>query len=295
MTRIGRTAAVLIGLVAAIVPATSVFAATNGHTVYNSLAPAQGNIPSVGFEANQASEFGNQITLARSAKVATVEVTMSSWGCQTRPGGTCVTSPGSTFNEPITLNIFQAPATSPRTQPDTPGSGLPGVLIKSVTKTFAIPFRPSASSKCTGTEAGDWFYSKLGECFPGFMTNITFNLNVTLPVAIVYGIAYNTSDYGAAPYGVLTACHSSSAGCGYDSLNVGVSEDPDNVKVGADPFPGTVYWNTTTPDNYCDTGNAGSGTFRFDSPGSTPPCWGVTAPYSSAPWYVPSVKFSTAG
>jgi hypothetical protein len=295
MPKIRRSAGVRIGLAAAILPATSVFAAPAAisNVVYKSLVPAPGNVPSVGFEATSASEFGNQITLMRTTKIGSVIATMSSWGCQTRPSGICVTAPGSTFNEPITLDIYQAPSANPSTQPDIVGSGLPGALILSVTKNFAIPYRPSASNtKCIGDEAGDWFDGKLGECFPGFATNITFNLSslhVTLPKNIVFGIAYNTSDYGSSPYGDGTACHATLEGCGYDSLNVGLGYDPDNLSTGTDPYPGTVYWSTTVAGFYCDGGNAGTGTFRFDSP-STPPCWSVFDT-TTAPWYIPAVEF----
>jgi hypothetical protein len=298
--------AIPIGLVAAILPATSVFAATttSSNVLYNSLVPSPGNLPSVGFEATQAAQFGNEITLTKSAKVATVVVTMDSWGCQSGSwtDDTCSTHAGSTFSEPITLNIFQAPASNPTTQPDTSGSGVPGALIVSVTKTFAIPYRPSANNtKCIGDESGNWFDSKNGECFPGLATNITFSLTslkVTLPKTFVYGIAYNTSDYGAAPYGDATACHSTSEGCGYDSLNIGLSQDPDNVNKGSNPYPGYVWWNTTTPSNYCDGGAAGTGTFRIDSP-STPACWGVyphgsPPTYGVAPWYMPAVEFTAS-
>jgi len=299
MVKLRRSIAVSIGLVAAIIPATSVFAATatTSKVLYNSLVPSPGNLPSIGFEATQAAQFGNEITLTRSAKLATVVVTMDSWGCQsgTWTADTCSTASGSKFTEPITLNIFRAPGTNPTTQADTPGSGLPGSPILSVTKTFSIPYRPSANNtKCIGDELGNWFDPANGECFPGLATNITFNLaslHVTLPTTFVFGIAYNTSDYGAAPYGDSTACHATSEGCGYDSLNVGLSYDPDNLNVGSNPYPGYVWWNTTTAANYCDTGNAGTGTFRIDSP-STPVCWGVyNAP--NAPYYMPAVEFTT--
>lgn len=209
-------------------------------------------------------------------------------------GHDCLTTVGSKFNEPITLNIYQAPVSDPTTQPDTPGSGLPGALIVSVTKTFAILYRPSENNtKCIGDEAGEWFDVARGECFNGLATNITYNLSslsLTLPRNIVFGIAYNTSDYGAHPYGDATACHSTPQGCPYDSLNVGLAQDPDNLNRGTDPHPGFVYWNTQTAGNYCDTGNAGTGTFRFDSP-STPACWGVIHS-GTAPWYIPAIKFT---
>lgn len=301
MRRLRRSIAIPIGLVAAIIPATSVFAApaAGSSVLYSSMVPSPGNVPSVGFEATQTSQFGNEITLTCSAKVGTVTVTMSSWGCQT--GGwtsnNCMTTPGSTFAEPITLNLYQAPATNPTTQLDVPGSGVPGALITSVTKTFQIPYRPSANhTKCIGAEAGAWFDSKNGFCFNGLATNIIFNLkslNVTLPKTFVYGIAYNTSNYGAVPYGDATACYSSSGGCGYNSLNVGLSSDPDNLNKGTNPYSGYVWWNTLNKGFYCDGGNAGFGTFRIDSPG-TPACWGVYSPYNTAPWDMPAVQFTAA-
>jgi hypothetical protein len=305
-----RSIALSIGLVAAVIPATSVFAATRAASpvLYNSLVPAPGNLPSESFEATQTSQIGNEITLTRSAKAATVVVTMDSWGCQSGSWtkDTCLTTPGSKFNEPITLNIFRAPATDPATQTDIVGNGLPGAVIASVTKTFAIPYRPSANNtKCIGAESGSWFDTKNGECFPGLATNISFtltSLHITLPQTFVFGIAYNTSDYGADPYGDSTACHSTSEGCGYDSLNVGLSYDPDNLNVGTNPYSGPLWVNTLYAPYYCDNGGAGTGTFRFDSP-STPAddCtsasggWSVYGPYpgGGAPYYMPAVEFTT--
>ncbi len=216
MTRMARPFGVLIAALAAIIPATAAFAAPTAvsKTLYSSLVPAPGNVPSQAFEATQTTQFGNEITMTRSARIGTVVVTMSSWGCQTRPSGNCVTAPDSKFTEPITLKIYQAPA-----DPNA-NNGAPGSLILSVTKKFSIPYRPSANStKCVGAEAGAWFDSKLGACFNGLATNISFNLSslkLTLPNTIVFGVAYNTSDYGTPPYGDSTPCHSTPQGCGYD-------------------------------------------------------------------------------
>ena len=63
--------------------------------------------------------------------------------------------------------------------------------------------------------------------------------------------------------------------CPIDSLNLGLSLDPDNLTVGSDPIAGNVFWDTTYAGFYCDNGGTGGtdvGTFRFDSPGS-PGCW----------------------
>lgn len=302
MVRIARPVGVLIAAIAAVVPATSVFAATGATstTLYNSMVPSPGNVPSQAFEATQTSQFGNEITMTRSAKIASVVVTMSSWGCQSGSwsNDTCSTTPGSKFTEPITLNLYQAPS-----DPNA-NNGAPGALILSVTKTFSIPYRPSANNtKCVGAESGEWFDGKLGTCFNGMATNITFNLSslrLTLPKTLVFGIAYNTSDYGASPYGDATACHSTSEGCGYDSLNVGLAQDPDNLNVGTDPHFGTAWLNTDSAPYYCDNGAAGTGAFRFDSPNSNPSScasgqggWSVYGG-GTAPYYIPAVAFNAA-
>ena len=308
MSTFGRPLAVLIGVVAAIVPVAAVGAApvasggaapaasvgaapAASSVLYNSTVTLTrvGNLPSVGFEADSVAEFGNQITLTRAAKAGTVVVTLSSWGCQsgTWPGDNCVTAAGAKFTEPITLNIYHAPTVT------TGPTVVPGARILSVTKTFSIPYRPSANTtKCTGTSAGQWYDKALGSCFNGLATNITFNLtslNLSLPKSLVFGIAYNTSDYGYAPYGDSTACHSTTEGCPYDSLNIALSQDPTNVSRGTDPNPGTVFQYSSSAGEYCDNGAGGTSIFRLDSPGH--PCWGVSTP-DEAPWYIPAVEFT---
>jgi len=250
-----------------------------------------GNPPSVGGEAYAFDELGNQVTLTRAAKAGTIVVTLSSWGCQsgTWTADTCVTAAGAKFTEPITLNIYEAPTAT------TPPTVVPGARILSVTKTFSIPYRPSANAtKCTGSSAGEWYDNALGSCFNGLATNITFNLtslHLSLPKNLVFGVAYNTSDYGYAPYGDSTACHSTSAGCPYDSLNIGLSQDPTNLSRGTDPNPGTIFQNSPLAGEYCDAGAGGTNAFRLDSPGD--PCWGVITS-DEAPWYIPAVEFNAS-
>jgi hypothetical protein len=282
-------------------PATA-FASAGTTTVYNSVPPKLGAnlLASEGPEAYGFDEFGNGVTLTSGGQLASVTITLSSWGCGT--SGTwnndnCVTSPGSKFTEPITLNVYDAPATDPASQPDTVGSGLPGARILSVTKTFSIPYRPSANdNKCQGTSpyagAGAWYDSKLGQCFAGLATNVTFNLKPlhdVVPANIVFGIAYNTTDYGYSPYGQSAACYTSSTGCPYDALNIALADDPTNLSVGSDPDPGGIYQNAVIGSQYCDGGAAGTGTFRFDSP-STASCWAEPF-YGTAGYYIPAITF----
>jgi hypothetical protein len=251
-------------LVAAFAAPVSAGTAVKASVIYSSLLgnPLPGNSSSVGFEATSTSEFGNAVTFAGTNRTLTsVIVTMSSWACTTGgagAGGNCVTTPGATFTEPITFNIYAASTTSTTT-------GLPGALIATSTQTFSIPYRPSASPKCTG---GRWWDTSSKSCFNGLADNITFNFSgVTLPDSVVYGIAYNTSDYGAPPQRPQS-CNATPPGCPYDSLNVALST---NVTAGSNTYSGTVFWNTSYAPNYCDNGAAGSGFFRLDSPTSA--CW----------------------
>jgi len=236
--------------------------------VYNNIpSPTAGNYVSQAFEATQTSEFGGQVQFAGSATNPTVTVLMSSWGCQSGGWSTdnCVTTPGATFSEPITLNVYSV------------GSGNSvGALAASQTQTFNIPYRPSADSvNCTGDQAGEWYSATDHSCYNGFATPISFNLSGTLPNPAIISVAYNTSDYGYAPYGDVTACHSTSGGCGYDSLNVALT-DPDSVpsivapSVGSDPQPNNVYAYAAGSYGYCDgAGDTGpTNVFR-----ETAACW----------------------
>jgi hypothetical protein len=82
----------------------------------------------------------------------------------------------------------------------------------------------------------------------------TFDLSgVSVPGQIIYGLAYNTTNWGYDPIGVSGP---------YESLNFGLSTDPPSV--GDNPLPGTAYWNTKTASWYADSGAAGVGVFRQD-------------------------------
>jgi len=239
-------------------------ALSQGQTIYNTIPkPLPGNLASVGFEATSAAEFGDRVAFAGTARNATtVTVTMSSWGCQAGNwhSANCVTSPGATFSHPITLNIF--------------GVGVgnqPGALLATVTKTFAIPFRPSADAHCTGAQLGEWYDSSSKTCFNGKATNINFNLaplSLVLPNQVIFGVAYNTTHYGAAPIGEGAACFGSSGGCGYDSLNVAVTDPAASLSIGSNPAPDDAYFNTLFAGFYCDSGIGGVGVFRLDAG-----CW----------------------
>ena len=248
----------------AIVALVSVFAllaftaSADAAVVYDNIeTPQPGNVISEAFEATSTSEWGGQVELAGSArKDPKVSVLMSSWGCESGGGASCETTPGSTFAVPITLRIYAVEA-----------DDSPGAILATKTKTFEIPFRPSADLvNCTGGNEGKWFDAGSSTCFNGFATPISFNLagsGVTLPSKLIATIAFNTSHHGYSPLGEL-ACFSESGGCGYDSLNVGAETVPPTV--GAIPASVTddIYQATTFGGFYCDGGAGGTGVLRRD-------------------------------
>jgi hypothetical protein len=248
-----------------------------GTTIYDNIPhPTPGNVASLGYEATSTSEFGDQVQFAAGPRVArNVTVLMSSWGCQSGSwfGHNCSTTPGSTFSHPITVRFYAVGA----------GASV-GALLGSKTQTFAIPYRPSASASCTGADAGKW--SNGTNCFNGFATPITFDVSslaLTLPNKVIVSVAYNTSDYGDHPIG-SAPCQSSSGGCGYDSLNVGLVDPATANSVGNNPAPDDAYLSSTWAGAYCDGGSSGTGSFRLDAG-----CWtglkpaiAVTASYPVA-------------
>ena len=252
--RLGGLAAVLLAACAVLALSASAASAmmTSYTPIYNNIpSPLPGNEASEAFEATSTSQFGGEVELAAATKDHTkVTVTMSSWACQSggAEDGTCVSAPGSKFTEPVTLRIYTAGV----------GDAV-GTQIASLTKTFKMPYRPSANAtKCAGN--GGWY--KAGNCFHGKLFKINFVLSgITLPTKSIVSVAYNTSDYGETPQRPKP-CNSEPAGCPYDSLNVGGSETAPTV--GSDPQPKSVYVSSTWTGAYCDAGAAGTGSFRFD-------------------------------
>jgi hypothetical protein len=229
--------------------------------VYDNIpSPAPGNVPSIGFAATSTSEFGGQVGLDGSArKDPTVKVLMSSWACKsgTWNAKNCITNPGSTFTHPVTLNVYEVG-----------DNNSAGDLITSETKTFTMPYRPTADdgTNCNGANAGKWWDGE--NCNNGKAFKIEFDLDrdVVLPDQVILGVAYNTSNYGESPLGNATACYSTPQGCSYDSLNVGTNPSP--TKGQALPSENDAYQNSTWTGAYCDNGAGGVGTFRLDAG-----CW----------------------
>jgi hypothetical protein len=263
--RLALTEVVLIALLFAGMLGIGMSSLTHAHAapggvVYDSIpSPTDGNYPSQPFQAQQASEFGDKVTMTSPGALEKVKVLMSSWACQSGNAPVCSTTPGATFSHPITLKIY-APGAGP--------SGV-GALLFQKTQTFNIAYRPSADGGVNCPSAPNAWYSVADNaCYNGFATPIEFNLASTpqpsYPATIIWSVSYNTQSYGSSPIG---------SDGPYNSLNVALN-DASGPSVGTDVDPNGAFWNTQTAAWYCDGGANGTGTFRED-----PGCW---APYVPA-------------
>jgi len=256
----GRIPARAAGLVAAILATVGVFAMTAGaagatQVVYNNIpAPLPGNFASVGNQAYSNAELGGVVEFAGTArKNPKISVAMSTWACQNGSvyADTCETpKPTKKFKWPITLNIYEVG----------PGNTV-GTKLASVTKTFAMPYRPSkddATCLAKGYSAGTWYDSVTNACYHGMAFTITFKpVHLELRSKAIISVSYNTSQHGPVPAGTQ-ACESTSAGCYYDSLNAAIAEPAENtLTTGLQPDSGEVFVNSTYHEMFCEGGTEG--------------------------------------
>jgi hypothetical protein len=239
--------------------------AASAATVYDNGTPLPGNVPSQGFEATSTSELGGQVAFAGTARHnPRLTVTMSSFGCQSGAWNTgdCSTTRGTKFSHPIRFNVYRVQ------------NNEAGRLVGAVTHTYDIPYRPSANyTKCSGSDAGKWYSTRDAKCNNGKAFRITASLGgLDLPEKAIISVEYDTTHHGYEPIGEGASCFSTSAGCGYDSLNVGVGDGNTSTPVGeptvgTQPTPDDAYVNGSGAGAYCD-GSLGTGTFRLDAG-----CW----------------------
>jgi len=240
LARRGALTALAVFLLVVCLPL-AVGAATIYDSIPGSLPP---NVPSLGYQATQTSEFGDLIQFGGANRVLKqVRLVMSDWALASDypsfPG-----SAGPTWDHPLTLNLYNVDNSGP--------NPAPGTLIATRTQTFAIPWRPPADPTCPGGTA--WRASD-GNCYNGLAFTVVFDFTGTpVPNQIIYGVAFNTETWGYNPIGTPGP---------YVSLNFGLANQPPTV--GSNPFPDTAYWNTQTAANYSDGGAGGVGIFRRDT------------------------------
>jgi hypothetical protein len=246
-----------------------------------------GNVPSVGYEATSTSEFGDLVRLAYTGReLGKVTVLMSSWGCEDGAWtGGCLTTPGATFDHPLTLNIYAV------------SGGQPGALLASKTETFSIPYRPSADPINCAAAPTKWYNAADATCNNGLAVPVEWDFStdgIVLPQDIIWTVAYDTTHYGANPIGTGAACYASSGGCGYDSLNVGVQTFAGSPFAGTDLDPDGAVLDSTWGGAYCDGGAGGTGTLRVDTSAG---CWAGYTPLATIeePACAPARYVSTSG
>ena len=168
---------------------------------------------------------------------------------------------GPSWNYPLTLNLYNV---------DNSGANppQPGTLIATRTQTFALPWKPTPDPSCSPST---WWRASDGNCYSGLGFLATFDFTgTTVPNQIIYGLAFNTSAFGANPVGVPGP---------YDSLNAELAVVPPTT--GSNPLPDTAFLNSPDAPYYNDGGSGGTGTFRRD-PSTTPTPSTTWAPYSGA-------------
>jgi hypothetical protein len=233
--------------------------------------------PALGFEAQSASEFGDEVGLAGTARtLVSLSVDFQSFACQSGHWNTgdCASAANATFQWPITANIY---AVNTGSACGTAPSPCPGALLATTTQTQTIPYRPSATPTCPANSGpapvgAAWFNPlapRGGACQNSIGKVLTFSFpaGITLPDQVIWTVAFNTSDYGSVPQRPQP-CNSTSVGCPYDSLNVGDKTYPNAPYAGTDIDPNGVFLNSTSASAYCDNGAAGTGFLRLDTP-----CW----------------------
>ena len=258
-----------------------------------------GNVVSFAFEANSAREFGDYIALGgteRSRASLPVTIVMSIWACQHGGDATCVTTPGATWSQPLTLTIYNVTTTGA-----VPAAGS---VVLTTTQDFDLPFRPSydPTGPCAQQGKTGWWSAGESHCYNGLAHLVTFNLppGSNLPDQLIWGISFDTQHYGASPKGVEGP---------YNSLNVGTQTFAGQPVYGQDVESNGVFIDSLSSGAYGDGGANGLGTFRDDT-GTFPDgttwgdykplaCFGTTCPVqaliSSAPASDSASPFESVG
>lgn len=198
----------------------------SGDVIFNSISsPLPASYPSLGYEATSTSAFGDKITFGGTSRsLNKAAIMLTSWACKKGNWTNgCITTPGATFSQPVTLNIYNAG-----------NNGSVGSLIKTVTQTFDVPYRPTTDPTCSTKT--NWRDDN-GDCHSGYNYVAVFDLGgITVPNTVIYSVAYNTRHYGTNPVGIDGS---------YDSLNVGLNSDSSAPYIGTDTVPDEIYWDST--------------------------------------------------
>jgi hypothetical protein len=193
---------------------------------------------SLGFQATGTDELGDRIVLGGTDRdLSLVTLMLVTWSTFTdpRPGYTDwdldprYSGNAVSWSHPITLNVYADSVDAT--------TGVPDVLLGSVTQNVAIPWRPDGDPTCPAAAPGypmRW-RDAAGTCSYGMAFNATFDLTglaVVLPASVIVGVAYDTQTVGYQPIGVEGP---------YNSLNVAIPANQ-TVSVGSDANTDSLFW-----------------------------------------------------
>ena len=195
------------------------------------------SLPSKSFEAGFTSGYGNEVLFGGTdRRLISVTVAMVTGAYRSKYLTSSSINPGSSWPYTITLKLYNVNNSGPQ----------PGLLIRSVTQEFPIPWRQDPDPNCSDPT----YWRASDGCHYGMAFPITFDFSsapLTVPDQLIFGIEYNTQSAGQFPMGVNGP---------YNDLNVGL-----NFATSA-PM---VYLNGTIPSAYADGGAGGINVFRLDA------------------------------
>lgn len=202
--------------------------------------PLPPNLPAITFEATGTSEIGDLVRLDGQTHL------VGSFTIVVTTGASRADFPGSQplgFTQPITLTLYDVDRSGPAPKP--------GPVIVRSTEAFLIPWLPEAEPGSRGWKAPD------GVTYNGQAVALTFDLGafgLSLPHEVIYGISFNTENYGPAPTGRTGPAN---------FLGVAVNNRP--AAAGTDVEPDAVFWRTALASGYADAGANGVDIFRHDT------------------------------
>jgi len=155
--------------------------------------PVLRGTPSLALGSKSLEAAGNLVQLAEGTPrdLSEVSFVLANWACQVgygdAPIGCTTTDPDATFDVEATMAVFAVDRSGATPQV--------GDQLAELTKTFAVPYRPSAEPELCTEYPTDHFDEILGECRPDIKFVATFDGldGVTLPDEVIVRIGYETT------------------------------------------------------------------------------------------------------
>jgi len=167
--------------------------------------------PSYGYEANGYAEIGDHVALSGTSRnLQSVTVQMNDYAIASNYPALAAINPLG-YTQALTLNLYTGTNTTT------------GAAFATETIDVFVPFRPASDPTCGGVVAGTGqtdYRDPSGVCRTSVSFNVTFDfssMGIVLPDDLVYGLAFNTQNYGTTPTGTAGP---------YNQLNLTTAPEP---------------------------------------------------------------------